>query len=88
MQILSTQLGLQGVECGRSGMEAWKYSLVIYSLRPHIWMHALSCCPLGRLAAAVEAHSSLEMMEKGSTGLLASSSRAVRKQSTAASFWP
>lgn len=102
MQILSTQvqlgaqaqLGLQGVECG--GEVAWKpvkvFTSYLFPEAPHLYAcpslpPACVCCPW-KPAAAAGAHSSLAMMEKGSTGLLASSCRAVRKQSAAASFRP
>lgn len=44
--------------------------------------------PLSPTLLPQRAQSSLGMMEKGSTGLLASNSSAVRKQSAAASVWP
>lgn len=91
MQILSTWLQMSSTQAqpvlgkgrvgegrrGELGCSPHTCSLLMYFQRPQ-----------PSLLLLLRAQSSLGIMEKGITGLLASSSRAVRKQSMAASFWP
>lgn len=93
MQIWFTQL--YGVApsprgaLGRAGGETQCCSLHSCSLEVYFQQKPDSPAPASLLPAGHgQCQSSLGMMEKGTTGLLASSSRAVRKQSTAASLWP
>lgn len=67
MQIVSTQLQteLRVWSVGEKWHGSlWKCSLVMYSLRPHIWMHALPCprlclLPQGRLRLRMPCSSQL-----------------------------